>query len=70
MQDCSVTNNLLVIRRIRTLRGPNIWSRKPVLEAWVDLGSLKDTPSDSVPGFTDRLMAWLPSPLAKAWTPG
>ncbi|MFM2152742.1 MAG: hypothetical protein RL199_1177, partial [Pseudomonadota bacterium] len=48
------------IRRIRTLRGPNIWSRKVCLEAWVDLGDLKDTASDTVPGFTDRLMALLP----------
>lgn len=48
------------IRRIRTLRGPNIWSRKVALEAWVDLGALKDTPSDAVPGFVDRLMAYLP----------
>ncbi len=47
-------------RRIRTLRGPNIWSRKVALEAWVDLGALKDTPSDAVPGFVDNLMALLP----------
>lgn len=49
------------IRKILTLRGPNIWSRHPVLEAWVDLGKLKDSPSDSLPGFTDRLIAWLPT---------
>jgi cyanophycin synthetase len=49
------------IRRILTLRGPNIWSRHPVLEAWVDLQGLKDSPSDSIPGFNDRLMSWLPS---------
>lgn len=48
-------------RKILTLRGPNIWSRYPVLEAWVDLQELKDSPSDSIPGFNDRLMAWLPS---------
>ena len=48
------------IRRIFALRGPNIWSRHPVLEAWVDLQDLKDKPSDSIPGFNDRLMAWLP----------
>jgi len=48
-------------RKILTLRGPNIWSRRPVLEAWVDLQELKDTSSDSVPGFNDRLMAWLPT---------
>ena len=49
------------IRRIFALRGPNIWSRHPVLEAWVDLRDLKDTSSASVPGFNDRLMAWLPT---------
>ena len=48
-------------RKILTLRGPNIWSRYPVIEAWVDLGELKDTSSDSVPGFNDRLVAWLPT---------
>jgi hypothetical protein len=49
------------IRKILVLRGPNIWSRRPVLEAWVDLQDLKDSPSDSIPGFNDRLMAWLPT---------
>ncbi len=47
--------------RILTLDGPNIWSRHPVLEAWVDLEDLRDSPSSSLPGFTDRLMAWLPT---------
>jgi cyanophycin synthetase len=49
------------IRKILVLRGPNIWSRHPVLEAWVDLQDLKDSPSDSIPGFNDRLIAWLPT---------
>ncbi len=48
-------------RKVRALRGPNIWARFPVLEAWVDLGALKDSPSDELPGFNERLMAWLPS---------
>ena len=42
------------------MRGPNIWANFPVLEAWVDLGPL-DVPSDTLPGFNDRLMAFLPS---------
>ena len=41
--------------------GPNIWANFPVLEAWVDLEALKDSPSDELPGFNDRLMAWLPT---------
>jgi UDP-N-acetylmuramyl tripeptide synthase len=48
-------------RRVRVLGGPNIWANYAVLEAWVDLGPLKDSPSDELPGFTERLMAWLPS---------
>lgn len=49
------------IRKVLALRGPNIWSRHPVLEAWVDLGPLKDSSSKDFPGFNDRLMAWLPT---------
>jgi len=48
-------------RKILTLRGPNVWAKFPVLEAWVDLGTLKDSPSDELPGFNERLMSWLPT---------
>src|SRR5450759_5247227 len=47
--------------KVLALRGPNIWAYFPVIEAWVDLGDLKDSPSDSIPGFNARLMAWLPT---------
>ncbi|HEY2573714.1 MAG TPA: cyanophycin synthetase [Verrucomicrobiaceae bacterium] len=50
----------LDIREIHILRGPNIWANYPVLEAWVDLGSLKDASSEEIPGFNDRLKSWLP----------
>ncbi len=48
-------------RKVLVLRGPNIWANFPVLEVWVDLGSLKDTPSNEIPGFNERLMGWLPT---------
>src|SRR5262245_8073539 len=48
-------------RKIQVLRGPNIWANYPVLEAWLELGELKDSSSDELPGFNDRLMSWLPS---------
>lgn len=38
-----------------------MWTYSPVLEAWVDIGDLEDYPSDTIPGFTDRLVSWLPS---------
>ncbi|AMV32376.1 Cyanophycin synthetase [Pirellula sp. SH-Sr6A] len=49
------------ILKVNKLRGPNIWSNSPVLEAWVDLEELKDTSSEMIPGFNERLMAWLPT---------
>ena len=50
----------LEICKINLLRGPNIWANFPVLEACVDLGTLQDASSDEVPGFNERLKAWLP----------
>jgi cyanophycin synthetase len=49
------------IRKVVKLRGPNIWANFSVLEAWVDLEELKDTSSEMIPGFNERLMSWLPS---------
>ncbi len=48
-------------RKVLALRGPNIWANSPVIEAWVDLKHLKDTASNAVAGFNDRLMSWLPT---------
>jgi cyanophycin synthetase len=48
-------------RKVLALRGPNYWANFPVLEVWVDLGELKDSSSDELPGFNERLMNWLPT---------
>jgi cyanophycin synthetase len=50
----------LRLLRINYLRGPNIWTYRPALEVWLDLGSLEDRPSNTIPGFNDRLVALLP----------
>ncbi len=47
--------------RVRYLRGPNIWTYRPVLEVWLDLGALEDHPSNRIDGFTDRLTRLLPA---------
>ncbi len=47
--------------KIMPLHGPNIWTYRPVLEAWVDIGVLEESPSNTIPGFVDRLTTWLPS---------
>jgi cyanophycin synthetase len=47
--------------RILYLRGPSIWTYKPSLEVLIDIGELEDYPSNKLPGFTERLLNWLPS---------
>jgi cyanophycin synthetase len=48
------------ILRVTHLRGPNIWTYRPVIEAWLDIGELEECPSNTLPGFNERLTAWLP----------
>jgi len=55
---------------LKVLHGPNQWASFPVLEAWVDLGPLEDYPSNTLPGFNDRLMRWLPSMVEHRCTIG
>ena len=52
------------------LRGPNVWTYTPVLEALVDIGSLEDFPSNLLPGFPERLSAWLPGLIEHRCSPG
>jgi cyanophycin synthetase len=52
--------NDIAFLRVTHLRGPNIWTYRPVIEVWLDLGELEECPSDNLPGFTDRLVALLP----------
>jgi cyanophycin synthetase len=49
------------ILSVKVLRGPNQWASFPCLEAWVDLGRLEDFPSHTLPGFNERITAWLPT---------
>ncbi|WP_354331597.1 MULTISPECIES: cyanophycin synthetase [unclassified Undibacterium] len=48
------------ILRVTHLRGPNIWTYRPVIEAWLDIGALEDFPSNTLPGLYERLTTWLP----------
>jgi cyanophycin synthetase len=47
--------------RVTHLRGPNIWTYRPVIEVWVDIGALEDSPSNTIPGFYERLTGFLPT---------
>jgi len=52
------------------LRGPNIWTYRPVLEAWIDIGELEDSPSNTIAGFYERLSSWLPGLIEHRCSPG
>src|SRR5690606_30527662 len=52
------------------LQGPNIWTYGPVLEAWVNIHDLEDAPSNTIPGFYERLVAWLPGLIEHRCSPG
>ncbi|MBA2373077.1 MAG: cyanophycin synthetase, partial [Chloroflexi bacterium] len=51
----------LRIIETRVLRGPNYWAREPVVRMLVDLGVLEEFPSNTIPNFTDALVALLPT---------
>lgn len=55
-----MTTNTIKLLRVTYLRGPNIWTYRSVIEAWVDIGTLEDRPSHTIPGLYDRLTAALP----------
>ncbi len=50
----------LRILESRVYRGGNIWSYSPTIHLVVDLGVLEGYPTDTLEGFTDRLVGLLP----------
>jgi cyanophycin synthetase len=50
----------LTIVESRVYRGGNVWSYNPAIHLVVDLGVLEGYPSDTIEGFTDRLVELLP----------
>src|SRR5687767_4088578 len=50
----------LTILESRVYRGPNYWSYDPSIYLLVDLGVLEQWPTDTIDGFTDRLLELLP----------
>ena len=50
----------LKVVETQVFRGPNYWSYDPAIRLLVDLGSLEDWPSNTIPGFVDGLLEMLP----------
>ena len=56
-----MTNKTIEFLNVLHLRGPNIWTYRSVLEAWVDIHDLEDCPSNVIPGFYERITTMLPT---------
>ena len=52
----------LAIVETRVYRGANVWSYDKAIHLVVDLGSLEQFPTNTIPGFTDDLLEMLPGP--------
>ena len=50
----------LEIIETRVYRGANVWSYDKSIHLVVDLGSLEEFPTNTLPGFSDELVAMLP----------
>jgi cyanophycin synthetase len=70
LQRAMTNKKNIEILRVTHLRGPNIWTYRPVIEAWVDIGELEDFPSNTLPGFYERLTSYLPGLIEHHCSPG
>jgi cyanophycin synthetase len=50
----------LTLVEAHVFRGPNVWAYDRCIHLVVDLGSLEDFPSNTIPGFVDTLLELLP----------
>ncbi len=50
----------LKVMATQVFRGPNYWSYEPSIRMLVDLGSLEEWPSNTIPGFNRKLLKVLP----------
>ena len=51
----------IVVEQIVNLLGPNSWTYRPVLEAWVDFAAIERLSEAQKTESLSRLLAWLPS---------
>jgi len=58
------------IMEMRAIRGPNYYSRRPVIFMQLDLQELETKPTDMVSGFRDKLAMMMPSLQEHRCSPG
>lgn len=56
------TCNISTLRSIHLL-GPNIWTYRPVIEAWIQFDGFRELPASSVQAFYERLCQTVPALL-------
>lgn len=54
------TKRKIVFEQVVNLLGPNSWTYRPVLEAWVDFAAIQDSPQTHRDAALARLLAWVP----------
>jgi cyanophycin synthetase len=59
--DVMTTKSKIVFEHIVNLLGPNSWTYRPVLEAWVDFAAIENHPSTHKAAALARLLAWVPA---------
>ncbi len=52
---------MIEIKELRALRGPNRHTRHTAIFMVLDIGAYEELPSDKIEGFSDRLLALMPS---------
>ncbi|CAH0205270.1 Cyanophycin synthetase [Peribacillus sp. Bi96] len=51
----------MIINRVRYLKGPNYFAYTPTICIELDIGELEEKPSDTIPGFNEKLLKILPN---------
>ncbi|MFD9624582.1 cyanophycin synthetase [Peribacillus muralis] len=51
----------MIINRVRYLKGPNYFAYTPTICIELDLEELEEKPSDTIPGFNEKLLKTLPN---------
>lgn len=62
----------MIIEKIQVLRGPNIWSirRGKLIQMRLNLEELEELPTNKIEGFSERIVALLPSLYEHRCSPG
>jgi hypothetical protein len=59
----------IVFEQVVNLLGPNSWTYRPVLEAWVDFAALDNSPDAHKTAALKRLLEWVPALAQSQFNP-